>query len=133
MDYVGRAVLPAVRVAQSVPRCAAAYGASGIQPRATDAFVDVHGPVVSVNGTDRRACARRHSATRISSRNTTTEFEGGFETRGLGNRVNIELTYYSKRRTTRCSMKHRAVGCGVGDDRAPEPRVGEQRRASKQR
>ena len=47
-------------------------------------------PVVSVNGTDTpglRASSLGNSALKPE---TTTEFEGGFDTRVLGNRVNID-------------------------------------------
>ena len=57
VDRVRRAVLPAVRMAESVPR-SRAYGASGIQPRATDAFVTYTAPVVSINGIGHAGPAR---------------------------------------------------------------------------
>ncbi|HEY7394895.1 MAG TPA: SusC/RagA family TonB-linked outer membrane protein [Gemmatimonadaceae bacterium] len=74
-----------------------AYGASGVQPRSTDAFVTYTAPTVSIDGTDTpglRASSLGNSALKPER---TTEFEGGFDMRVLNNRANVELTYYSKR------------------------------------
>jgi len=77
-------------------RLRAAYGASGIQPRSTDAFVTYTAPVVSVNGADTPGLRASSLGNPTLKPERTTEFEGGFDARVLSNRVNIELTYYSK-------------------------------------
>jgi TonB-linked SusC/RagA family outer membrane protein len=78
-------------------RMRAAYGASGVQPRATDAFVTYTAPTVSINNVDTPALRASALGNPSLKPERTTEFEGGFDARVLGNRVNIELTYYSKK------------------------------------
>ena len=78
-------------------RIRSAYGASGIQPRATDAFVTYTAPVVSINGTDTPGLRAASLGNPFLKPERTTEFEGGFDMQGIGNRVHLELTYYSKK------------------------------------
>lgn len=78
-------------------RLRSAYGASGVQPRSTDAFVTYTAPTVSINNVDTPGLRAASLGNSLLKPETTTEFEGGFDTRVLANRVNIELTYYSKK------------------------------------
>lgn len=80
-------------------RVRAAYGASGIQPRATDAFVTYTAPSVSVNGNDTPGLRANALGNPDLKPERTTEFEGGFDIRLFSNRANLELTYYSKKTT----------------------------------
>jgi len=78
-------------------RIRSAYGKSGVQPRATDAFVTYTAPTVSLNGTDTPGLRAASLGNPDLKPEQTSEFEGGIDTRVLSNRVNIELTYYSKK------------------------------------
>jgi TonB-linked SusC/RagA family outer membrane protein len=78
-------------------RVRAAYGASGIQPRSTDAFVTYQTPIVSLNGTDSPGLRSSSLGNADLRPERTTEFEGGIDTRLFGDRANLELTYYSKK------------------------------------
>jgi hypothetical protein len=78
-------------------RIRSAYGASGIQPRATDAFVTYTAPVVNINGSDTPGLRAASLGNPFLKPERTTEFEGGFDMQGIGNRVHLELTYYSKK------------------------------------
>src|SRR6185503_5952101 len=78
-------------------RVRAAYGASGVQPRSTDAFVTYTAPTVSVNGADTPGLRASSLGNPDLKPERTTEFEGGFDVRVFNNRANIELTYYSKK------------------------------------
>jgi TonB-linked SusC/RagA family outer membrane protein len=80
-------------------RVRAAYGASGTQPRSTDAFVTYTAPTVSINGTDTPGLRSNSLGNADLKPERTTEFEGGFDMRVFNNRANIEVTYYSKKTT----------------------------------
>jgi hypothetical protein len=84
-------------------RLRSAYGASGVQPGATSALVTfssttVNQPQIAVSSTGTDTPGLRQSA--LGNPNLkpelSAEFEGGFEARVFRNRVNIDLTYYSK-------------------------------------
>lgn len=84
-------------------RLRSAYGASGVQPGATSALVTfastaVNQPVIAVSNTGTDQPGLRASA--LGNPNLkpelSAEFEGGFEARVLNNRMNIDITYYSK-------------------------------------
>jgi TonB-linked SusC/RagA family outer membrane protein len=77
-------------------RLRAAYGASGVQPRSTDAFVTYSTPTVSINNVDSPGLRASSLGNSDLKPERTDEFEGGFDTRVLNNRMNIEVTYYSK-------------------------------------
>jgi TonB-linked SusC/RagA family outer membrane protein len=80
-------------------RVRAAYGASGIQPRSTDAFVTYAAPTVNINAVDTPGLRSQSLGNAALKPERTTEFEGGFDMRVLNNRANIEVTYYSKKTT----------------------------------
>lgn len=78
-------------------RFRSAYGASGVQPGANDALRFFTTALQSIQGTDQ-------SGLQISALGNTdlrpersTEYEAGFDSRLLDNRVNFEVTYYNKR------------------------------------
>lgn len=78
-------------------RIRSAYGKSGVQPRATDAFITYATPTVNVNNTDTPGLRAQALGNPDLKPEQTAEFEGGIDTRIFGNRVNIELTYYQKK------------------------------------
>jgi TonB-linked SusC/RagA family outer membrane protein len=78
-------------------RVRAAYGKSGVQPRATDAFITYTTPTVSLNGVDTPGLRAQALGNPDLKPEQTSEFEGGFESRVFGNRVNIDFTYYNKK------------------------------------
>ena len=84
-------------------RLRSAYGASGVQPGATSALVifsptTVNEPLIATSPTGTDSPGLRASA--LGNPNLkpelSAEFEGGFEARVLNNRMNIDITYYSK-------------------------------------
>ncbi|HXT17719.1 MAG TPA: SusC/RagA family TonB-linked outer membrane protein [Gemmatimonadaceae bacterium] len=78
-------------------RLRVAYGASGVQPGSTSAFVTFNAPVVSVNATDTPGLRANSLGNADLKPETSTEIEGGFDARVLGNRANLELTLYQKK------------------------------------
>jgi TonB-linked SusC/RagA family outer membrane protein len=80
-------------------RIRSAYGASGEQPGATAAFVTYATPQVNVNGVDEPGLRASSLGNPSLKPEKTSEFEGGFDSRVFGNRVSVELTYYSKKTT----------------------------------
>jgi len=78
-------------------RLRSAYGKSGVQPRSTDAFITYTTPTVSLNGTDTPGLRAQSLGNPDLKPEQTAELEAGFEARVLGNRVNIDFTYYNKK------------------------------------
>jgi TonB-linked SusC/RagA family outer membrane protein len=78
-------------------RIRSAFGASGVQPRATDAFVTYTAPTVSVAGVDSPGLRASALGNPSLKPERTTEFEGGFDMRVFDSRANIEFTYYHKK------------------------------------
>jgi TonB-linked SusC/RagA family outer membrane protein len=85
-------------------RLRTAYGASGVQPGATAALatfspITVNQPVIAVSATGSDVPALRGAA--LGNPNLkpelSVEFEGGFEARVLNDRMNVDVTYYSKK------------------------------------
>ncbi|MHB2034240.1 MAG: SusC/RagA family TonB-linked outer membrane protein, partial [Gemmatimonadaceae bacterium] len=77
-------------------RLRSAYGASGVQPGPTASLVTYTPSTVNINTVDTpglRADALGNSNLKPEK---SSEFEGGFDARVWGSRVNLELTYYSK-------------------------------------
>jgi TonB-linked SusC/RagA family outer membrane protein len=84
-------------------RFRSAYGASGVQPGATSALVTfspttLNQPAVpvTVTGTDTPGLRANALGNPDLKPELSAEFEGGFEARVLNNRMNIDITYYSK-------------------------------------
>ena len=73
-----------------------AYGQSGIQPGSTTALQTFSTSTVHVGDNDQSALAANNIGNAKLKPELTLEYEGGFDLRVLRNRVNLELTYYSK-------------------------------------
>jgi TonB-linked SusC/RagA family outer membrane protein len=100
-------------------RLRSAYGASGVQPGATSALITyasttVNQPVVAVNqsGTDTPGLRQSALGNPNLKPELSAEFEGGFESRVLNNRVNIDFTYYSKK--TRDALISQVIAPSAG-------------------
>jgi TonB-linked SusC/RagA family outer membrane protein len=77
-------------------RLRAAYGASGVQPGANDAIRFFEGATVNVNATDLPGVVYSEPGNQNLKPERSTEIEAGIDSRFFNNRVNLELTYYSK-------------------------------------
>ena len=77
-------------------RLRAAYGASGVQPGPNDAVRFFGGTTVNVNLLDLPGVTYDEPGNPVLRPERSTEIEAGFDTRLFNNRVNLELTYYSK-------------------------------------
>lgn len=77
-------------------RLRSAYGASGVQPGPVDALQYYYPSTVNINGQDQPGVQYQTLGNANLRPERATEFEGGFDTKVFGNRVNLELTYYSK-------------------------------------
>jgi len=84
-------------------RVRSAYGASGVQPGSTSSLVtftattlNVPGQLGTISGTDTPALRANSLGNRDLKPETSAEFEGGIDSHMLNNKVNLELTYFSK-------------------------------------
>lgn len=77
-------------------RLRSAYGASGVQPGPVDALQYYYPSAVNINGVDQPGVVYQAIGNNNLRPERATEFEGGFDSRIFSNRVNVELTYYSK-------------------------------------
>jgi outer membrane receptor protein involved in Fe transport len=84
-------------------RLRGAYGASGVQPGPTAALVTFQATTLNVasnlgttSGTDTPGVRANSLGNADLKPETSAEFEGGFDTRLFNNRVNLEVTYFSK-------------------------------------
>ena len=100
-------------------RLRTAYGASGVQPGATSALITfasttVNQPVVAVSNTGTDTPGLRGSALGNPDLKPelSAEFEGGFEARMLKDRVNLDVTYYSKQ--TRDALISQSIAPSAG-------------------
>jgi outer membrane receptor protein involved in Fe transport len=80
-----------------------AYGASGVQPGRTDGLTtytagnqNLPSRTGSTSGVDTPGLAASQSANANLKPETSREFEGGFETQFLNNRLRMDYTYYKK-------------------------------------
>jgi outer membrane receptor protein involved in Fe transport len=78
-------------------RLRAAYGASGVQPGPNDALRFFGTSLQSVRATDLSGLQISALGNPELKPERSTEFEYGFETKVLDNRVSFDLTYYNKR------------------------------------
>jgi TonB-linked SusC/RagA family outer membrane protein len=86
-------------------RLRTSWGASGVQPGATSALVTFSASSVSIPARSSTAAGGTDTPSLIASQpglpnlkpETSAEFEGGFDTQVLNNRVHMEYTYYDKR------------------------------------
>jgi hypothetical protein len=100
-------------------RLRSAYGASGVQPGATSALITfssttVNQPVIAVNpsGTDTPGLRQSALGNPNLKPELSAESEAGFEARVLNNRVNIDVTYYSKQ--TRDALISQSIAASAG-------------------
>jgi TonB-linked SusC/RagA family outer membrane protein len=77
-------------------RLRSAYGASGVQPGPVDALQYYYPSTVNINGVDQPGVQYQSIGNSNLRPERATEFEGGFDSRIFSNRINLELTYYSK-------------------------------------
>lgn len=77
-------------------RLRSAYGASGVQPGPVDALQYYYPSAVNINGVDQPGVQYQSIGNNNLKPERATEFEGGFDSKIFNNRINIELTYYSK-------------------------------------
>jgi TonB-linked SusC/RagA family outer membrane protein len=73
-----------------------AYGASGVQPGPTDAVQFLSAVTTNVAQIDQPGVVLASLGNQDLRPERATEFEGGFDSRWFGNRVNLDVTYYSK-------------------------------------
>jgi TonB-linked SusC/RagA family outer membrane protein len=85
-------------------RARSAYGASGVQPGRTDALAtftagsqNLQSRTGSTTGSDIPALAASQALNADLRPETSKEFENGFETQLLNNRVRLDYTYYLKK------------------------------------
>ena len=77
-------------------RVRSAYGASGVQPNATDAITYFSPGTTNVDRTDRATLLQGAIGNPNLKPERSTETEAGFEARLFGSRLSLDLTYYSK-------------------------------------
>jgi TonB-linked SusC/RagA family outer membrane protein len=78
-------------------RLRTAYGASGVQPGATAGLVLYTPGTVSIKGTDTPSLISSQPGNPNLKPETSTEFEGGFDSQLLSNRVHFEYTFWDKK------------------------------------
>ncbi|MEO7084132.1 MAG: SusC/RagA family TonB-linked outer membrane protein, partial [Gemmatimonadaceae bacterium] len=78
-------------------RLRAAYGQSGVQPGATDGLRTFTATTVNINGTPTTGLIENALGNPNLKPERSGEFETGFESRILNNRVNLDVTYYNKK------------------------------------
>jgi TonB-linked SusC/RagA family outer membrane protein len=89
-----------------------AYGASGVQPGPNDAIRTFSASAASIKGTDQPVETFNLLGNAELKPERSTEFEGGFDSRLFGNRVQFDLTYYN--RTTHDALISAIVAPSVG-------------------
>jgi TonB-linked SusC/RagA family outer membrane protein len=77
-------------------RLRASWGSSGVQPGQTDALRTIQTVLTSINGADISGERTNLLGNPDLRPEKSTEFETGFDSRLLGNRVTFEVTYYNK-------------------------------------
>jgi len=73
-----------------------AYGTSGVQPGPTDAIQFLSATTTNIAAVDQPGVVLAALGNQELRPERATEFEGGFDSRWFRNRVNLDLTYYSK-------------------------------------
>jgi outer membrane receptor protein involved in Fe transport len=77
-------------------RLRSAYGASGVQPGATAALRTFRTSTIDINNVDTPGLRESALGNPDLKPETSAEFESGFESRVLNNKVNVDFTYYHK-------------------------------------
>jgi TonB-linked SusC/RagA family outer membrane protein len=93
-------------------RLRAAYGASGVQPGPNDAIRTYSANSASIKGSDSPIETFQALGNAELKPERSTEFEGGFDSRLFGNRVQFDLTYY--RRVTHDALIDAIIAPSVG-------------------
>ena len=84
-------------------RLRSAYGASGVQPGATDALSIFNASAVSIagrnstTGTDTPSLVENQPSNPDLKPETSSELEAGFEAQLVSNRIRVDYTYYDKK------------------------------------
>jgi TonB-linked SusC/RagA family outer membrane protein len=78
-------------------RLRAAFGAAGVQPGPNDALPTVSASAENVKGTDTPILTNNALGNVDLKPERTSEFETGFETKVLNNRLTFDVTFYQKR------------------------------------
>ncbi|MDQ3951233.1 MAG: TonB-dependent receptor, partial [Gemmatimonadota bacterium] len=108
-------------------RLRAAYGASGVQPEPNDAPRYFYGTSVNVNQVDLPGVVDTLPGNRDLKPERSTEIEAGFDTRLFNNRLNLELTYYSK--VTKDALIDAVVAPSAGSAQSVRRNLGSVRNA----
>lgn len=74
-----------------------AYGTAGVNPGATAALDQYNPEVVNIAGTDTPGLLADDLGNSKLRPEVSSEFEGGFDSRLFGDRLNFDLTFYNKR------------------------------------
>jgi TonB-linked SusC/RagA family outer membrane protein len=93
-------------------RLRAAYGASGVQPGPNDALRTYTASSASIKGTDTPIETFNALGNAELKPERSTEFEGGFDSRLFGNRIQFDVTYY--RRKTKDALISAIIAPSVG-------------------
>ena len=93
-------------------RLRAAYGASGVQPGPNDAARTYSAGAASIKNTDQPVETFQALGNPELKPERSTEFEGGFDSRLFGNRIQFDLTYY--KRTTHDALISAIIAPSVG-------------------
>jgi TonB-linked SusC/RagA family outer membrane protein len=78
-------------------RLRSAYGAAGVQPGANDALRTIEADATNIKGTDTPVLTNEALGNVELQPERTSEFEVGFETKLINNRLSFDFTYYQKR------------------------------------
>jgi TonB-linked SusC/RagA family outer membrane protein len=78
-------------------RLRSAYGASGVQPGATQSFATIATTTVSIANADVPGLRANALGNPNLKPETSAELEAGFDSRLFSNRINVEFTYYNKK------------------------------------
>lgn len=78
-------------------RLRAAYGASGVQPGPNDAARTYNAASASIKNTDQPTETFQALGNAELKPERSTEFEGGFDSRLFGNRIQFDVTYYNRK------------------------------------
>ena len=93
-------------------RLRGAYGASGVQPGPNDAMRLYAAASASLRGIDQPVERYDQLGNKDLKPERSAEFEGGFESRLFSNRVQFEMSYYS--RTTHDALINQVIAPSVG-------------------
>ncbi len=78
-------------------RLRTAYGAAGVQPGPNDALRTIAANAINIKGNDEPVLQNDDLGNVDLKPERTTEFEAGFETKMINNRLSLDFTYYQKR------------------------------------